>query len=143
MELLQQILIAAATMLGIPVGFIIATMTKEELEPGRKWFSLISFFSMIAMIITIVFYLINNQIEILIAIGMILIIIISLFLFRKVLLFYLSILLIVGISVFKISSETFTLLISAFSFIFLISITAYSLSFRKKKLRKGSKRQQH
>ena len=143
MELLQQILIAAVAMLGIPAGFIIAAMTKEELEPGRKWFSLVSFFSMIAMVATIIIYIINNQIDILIAVGMILLIIISLFMFRKSISFYLSLLIIMLLSVFYVQNEQFSLLIAAFSFIFLIAVTAYSLSFKKKKLKKRGRRQRH
>jgi membrane-associated HD superfamily phosphohydrolase len=139
MELLQQILIATATMLGIPAGFIIAAMTREELGPGRKWFSLLSFFSMIAMVAIIIIYITNNQIDIFIAVGMILLIIISLFMFRKSISFYLSLLIIILLSVFYVKNEQFTLLMAAFSFIFLITVTAYSQSFKKQK-KKGSKR---
>jgi len=133
MELLQQILTIIATMLGIPAGMIIAGMCKEELKKGRKWFGLISFFSLIAITSAIIIFLIQQTIEILPAGIMVLIILLSLFFYRSSLLFYMSIFTLIIISVLWINLDSFTFLVASFSFIFLISLTAYTASYKKRK----------
>jgi len=40
---------------GIPIGNILARMTKEELKPGRKWFKLIILLSLVGALISLIF----------------------------------------------------------------------------------------
>lgn len=42
-------------LLGYPIGLLIARLTEEELEAGRKWFKMLIIVSAIAVIISILF----------------------------------------------------------------------------------------
>lgn len=50
-SIIFSIIIALA---GYPIGLLIARFTDEELEQGRKWFKLIIFVCIIAIIISII-----------------------------------------------------------------------------------------
>jgi len=130
MEIWQQILTIILTMIGIPAGILIANMCKEELEAGRKWFVLISFFSLVSIIISAIGFLIAGEIAIIPALVMILLLAGGLF-FRKPWLFYIITLAVNVISIFF--AEAIMFYTATFSFIFLISFTAYTCSFKKKK----------
>ena len=39
---------------GIPIGNILARMTKEELKPGKKWFKILIIISLIGAIISLI-----------------------------------------------------------------------------------------
>lgn len=53
---LQYLLILAVTFLGPFVGLLIGHMTKEELKDGRKYFNLMRFILVLALIIAFFFY---------------------------------------------------------------------------------------
>ena len=55
MNLLIQNLIIIISLLGFPIGLIIAKFTKEELQAGKKWFLLIIIVCIMAIIISIIF----------------------------------------------------------------------------------------
>ena len=40
----------------IPVGYFLAWLTKEELEPGRKWFKLFIYILVIIIAVALLFY---------------------------------------------------------------------------------------
>jgi hypothetical protein len=41
--------------LGIPIGNVLAKMTKEELKSGKKWFKILIAFSLIGAVIFLIF----------------------------------------------------------------------------------------
>lgn len=55
MNLIQTILLALVALSGIPVGFLLKRVTREEMKPGRRWFRLISALSFIAIILSLIF----------------------------------------------------------------------------------------
>ncbi|MGB9708112.1 MAG: hypothetical protein ACPLXC_02175 [Candidatus Pacearchaeota archaeon] len=55
----QVIVSIVIALLGYPVGLLIAKLTEEELEQGRKWFMLIILLSIIGIILSFVFT--NNE----------------------------------------------------------------------------------
>jgi hypothetical protein len=57
-EVYNLILGAILLVLGIPIGNILAKMTKEELKSGKKWFKLLILFSLIG---AIVFLILKND----------------------------------------------------------------------------------
>ncbi|HUS50915.1 MAG TPA: hypothetical protein VMZ91_12175 [Candidatus Paceibacterota bacterium] len=50
------LLYAVILLLGIPVGYLLAYLTRDELVSGRKWFKMISVISFILAIILLIFY---------------------------------------------------------------------------------------
>ncbi len=54
MNTLFTILITLIALSGFPIGLLIARLTKEELQQGKKWFSLIIFACIIAIIISVI-----------------------------------------------------------------------------------------
>lgn len=54
-EVYNIILGAILLVSGIPIGNILAKMTKEELKSGKKWFKLIIILSLIGAIIFLIF----------------------------------------------------------------------------------------
>ena len=52
--MLKEILVAAILVLGIPSGFLIAWLCREELVQGRAWFKIIIFLSIIIAILSFV-----------------------------------------------------------------------------------------
>ncbi len=40
--------------LGVPIGNVLAKMTKEELKPGKRWFRLLIIISLIGAIISLI-----------------------------------------------------------------------------------------
>ena len=55
MNLLSLILIIIITLLGYPIGLLIAKLTEEELKAGKKWFKLIILASIVVILISLVF----------------------------------------------------------------------------------------
>jgi uncharacterized membrane protein len=135
MEIWQQILIIFAAMLGIPVGIIIANICKEELKAGRKWFVLISFFSIVSIFTFVILSLISGEIRIIPALLIILILFCGLF-SRKVSFFYILMFIINIINAFSGSDFIY---IPLFSFISFISLTAYALSYKKERKLKNKR----
>ena len=135
MEILQQILILIATMLGIPAGIIIARMCKEELKPGFRWFVMLQFFSLASIILILIFLLVFGEVSILPALAIILLIITGSFLLRTAYLFYFDIFLANLVSIVSLNSSQITA-IAIFSFIFLVSFTAYAQYFKQSNAKK-------
>ena len=135
MEILQQILILIATMLGIPAGIIIARTCKEELKPGFRWFVMLQFFSLASIILILIFLLVFGEVSILPALAIILLIITGSFLLRTAYLFYFDIFLANLVSIVSLNSSQITA-IAIFSFIFLVSFTAYAQYFKQSNAKK-------
>jgi len=53
MEIINIILSVVILLLSIPIGFLIAHLTREELRQGRKWFLMIILICLIGLIITL------------------------------------------------------------------------------------------
>lgn len=53
--MLTMLLLIIIALLGFPIGMLIAKLTKEELQAGRKWFKLLVILSAIAVIVSILF----------------------------------------------------------------------------------------
>jgi hypothetical protein len=139
MEIWQQISIIIATMLGIPAGIIIARMCKEELKPGFRWFVMLQFFSLASIILMLIFLLVFGEVSILPALAIILLIIASSFLLRTAYLFYFTIFMANVVSIVSLDSSQITA-IAIFSFIFLVSFTAYAQYFKQSDVEKQKKR---
>ncbi len=54
-EIYRFIVGIALLALGIPIGNLLAKITKEELKPGKKWFKLIILLSLIGAVISLIF----------------------------------------------------------------------------------------
>lgn len=54
MELIQIPIAIVFLVLGIPLGNLLARMTKEELKYGRKWFKLIIILSLLGAIVFLI-----------------------------------------------------------------------------------------
>jgi len=50
---IQILLLVLISLLGIPIGYLIAKLTKEELKDGRKWFDIIAFASAVMMVVSL------------------------------------------------------------------------------------------
>ena len=55
MNTITIILPIIISLLGYPIGLLIAKHTKEELKSGRKWFKLIIFICFLAIIASLIF----------------------------------------------------------------------------------------
>jgi ABC-type proline/glycine betaine transport system permease subunit len=140
MEIWQQISIIIATMLGIPAGIIIARMCREELKPGFRWFVMLQFFSLASIILMLIFLLVFGKASILPALAIILLIIASSFLLRTAYLFFFTIFIANLVSIFSLDSGQM-IAIAIFSFIFLLSFTAYAQYFKQSDAKKAQGRQ--
>lgn len=49
---IQISLLTVIALLGIPVGFFLVHLTKEEMKDGRKWFKLLAIVSAVAFIVS-------------------------------------------------------------------------------------------
>lgn len=49
----QTILLIVITFLGIPTGFFLKHLTKEELKDGRKWFLALAILSLLSMFLSL------------------------------------------------------------------------------------------
>ena len=54
-ELIRIIIGVVVLGLGIPIGNYLARLTKEELKPGKKWFSLIILLALIGAVFALIF----------------------------------------------------------------------------------------
>jgi len=54
LQLIQILIGICVLILGIPLGNLLARVTKEELKSGQKWFKLIIIFSFIGAIIFLI-----------------------------------------------------------------------------------------
>jgi len=50
---IQAIALIIVSLLGIPAGMFLKSVTEEEMKPGRKWFVLISGLSAMAFLLSI------------------------------------------------------------------------------------------
>lgn len=55
MNIIQIILVIIVSLLGYPLGLLLADLTKEELKSGRPLFKIIMIISLLAVIISIFF----------------------------------------------------------------------------------------
>ncbi|MFC1686081.1 hypothetical protein ACFLZZ_03610 [Nanoarchaeota archaeon] len=61
LETAQIGLLVFIALLGIPTGFFLAHLTKEELKDGRKWFKLLSIISFAAFLASL--FLVNGNVQ--------------------------------------------------------------------------------
>lgn len=61
MDILTHLLTVLVTFSAIPIGYLLAALTKEELKPGRKTFMMIGAACLAAIAISIIYFLTNEK----------------------------------------------------------------------------------
>jgi hypothetical protein len=55
MNFIQIVLVIIVSLLGYPIGLLLAELTKEELKSGRSFFKIIMFLSLAALVLSFLF----------------------------------------------------------------------------------------
>jgi len=58
--MIKELLLAIVLLLGIPAGYLLAWLCKEELVLGRKWFLVILVLSLVSGVVFLFFNLISS-----------------------------------------------------------------------------------